>query len=543
MYKIICLVFSIITCNNYAQISLSGMVTNENNEPIPYCSIGVKNLNIGAISDEKGNYKLIIPNDINEKIIFSAIGYLESSKSKDELIEDANVVLEYKSITLAPVIIYQTKMKDKVIGQKSKPMLTFSKMFDQNVPTIEQGNIFNVYQKTKLKSYSFYIIPSSKFEEITLKLNMYSAKDGIPDKILLSENIIYKTNNTGWQTIDLIPYELIFDDLKQIAVTLQLVNYKPLENTDFVFGISAKKSITDDLLFRYQNQGNWEKSKGVFIANLAISYVKKSGEKEIKERENENQPQNDADTQSLINYYTNKEKANKTNYGKDKSGKYIDIGDAKIYYESYGKGEPLILLHGNNGSISDFYKLIPELAKHFNVIAIDTRGQGRSTDLTTSDYTYKLFAADLLRIIQHLNLEKINILGWSDGGNTGLVFNSKHPEKVNKLITIGANLNPDGIQENLINTFKSQISEQQGNQRLIRLMLNHPHITPDELEKIKNPVLVFAGSNDVIKEEHTKLIHRLIKGSELKIILNASHYIPFEQPDELNKISIDFLQN
>ncbi|RZL04540.1 MAG: alpha/beta hydrolase, partial [Pedobacter sp.] len=169
---------------------------------------------------------------------------------------------------------------------------------------------------------------------------------------------------------------------------------------------------------------------------LPIFTHEKNGKIETVEKQNDDQPQNDTDTQSLISYYKNKESADKTNYGKDKNGKFVDIVDAKIYYECYGKGDPLILLHGNNGSISDFYKLIPELSKHYTVIAIDTRGQGKSTDLTTSDYTYELFANDLLQVINTLNLGKINILGWSDGGNTGLIFNAAHPEKVNKLITI-----------------------------------------------------------------------------------------------------------
>lgn len=452
MYKLCYLMALFITCNSIAQNSIYGKVVNEDNEPVAYCSIGIKNSTIGTISDENGNYTLRIPFKTKDDIVFSSIGYKDLIKSSDQLIENSTVILEYNAISLDPVVINAKKMKEKVIGQKSKPMLTFSKMFDQNIPTIEQGTIFNVYQKTKLKSYNFHIIPSSKFKEITLKLNIYNINDHIPDKVLLSENIIYKTNNTGWQLVDLTAYHLIFNNLKQIAVTLQLVDYKPLEGVDFVFGISAKKSISDDLLFRYQNQGKWEKSKGVFIANLDISYDKNTEEEEILD--NQMQPSNDPQMQSLINYYTHKEKSLKTNYGKNKNGKYIDIGDAKIYYETYGKGEPLLLLHGNNGSISDFYQQIPALAKHFKVIAIDTRGQGRSTDFTTSDYSYELFANDLHKVIQQLDLKNVNILGWSDGGNTGLMFSLKHPELVNKLITIGANIHPEGVKDDLIKIFQ-----------------------------------------------------------------------------------------
>lgn len=541
MYRILFLTILLSTCKIYSQTSITGRVINEDNEPIPYSSIGIQDSNIGTISDENGNYKLIIPHGLNENIIFTSIGYMDGNISKNELVRNPNITLKYNPITLENIVIITKKFKEKTIGQKSKPMITFSKMFDKNVPTIEQGNIFDIYLKTKLKSYNFYIIPSSKFAEITLKVNIYSIKNATPDKILLSENILYKTNSTGWQNIDLNSYGLIFNDLNQIAITLQLVNFKLLENNDFIFGISAKKSISDDLLFRYQNQGEWEKSNGVFIANLDVSYLKGNTEKDLNV-EISSLSQFDENTQMLINHYEHKEKAKKTIYGRNKNGKYVDIKDARIYYESYGKGEPLILLHGNNGSIADFYKLIPDLAKHFNVITLDTRGQGRSTDLTTSDYTYELFAADLLELIKHLGLKKINILGWSDGGNTGLIFNSKHPELVRKIITIGANLNPKGVKEDLIKVFQSQISEQKGNQRLIKLMLNHPNITPDELRRIQNPVLILAGSEDVIKEGHTEFIHKSISGSELEIISNATHYIPFEQPDKLSRIITTFLQ-
>lgn len=169
-----------------------------------------KNSTIGTISDENGNYTLRIPFKTKDDIVFSSIGYKDLIKSSDQLIENSTVILEYNAISLDPVVINAKKMKEKVIGQKSKPMLTFSKMFDQNIPTIEQGTIFNVYQKTKLKSYNFHIIPSSKFKEITLKLNIYNINDHIPDKVLLSENIIYKTNNTGWQLVDLTGLPLNF---------------------------------------------------------------------------------------------------------------------------------------------------------------------------------------------------------------------------------------------------------------------------------------------------------------------------------------------
>lgn len=274
MYKLFSLVLIFISVNVYAQTTIKGIIKNQDNEPIPYCSIGMKNATIGTISDENGNYKLSIPDSLNNEIVFSALGHTEKRQYKNELIKNGNIILDYHSTALKAVVISHKKMKEKLIGQKSRPMLTFSKMFNQNVPTIEQGNIFDIDPKTRLKSYSFYIIPSSKYQQITLKLNIYGVENNIPSNTLLNQNIIYTITTTGWQKIDLSQYNLVFNNLKQIAITLQLVDYKPLDHVDFVFGVSAKKSLSKNLLFRYQSQGTWEKNDGVFITNLEVAYLK-----------------------------------------------------------------------------------------------------------------------------------------------------------------------------------------------------------------------------------------------------------------------------
>ncbi|WP_260393465.1 alpha/beta fold hydrolase [Elizabethkingia anophelis] len=106
-------------------------------------------------------------------------------------------------------------------------------------------------------------------------------------------------------------------------------------------------------------------------------------------------------------------------------------------------------------------------------------------------------------------------------------------------------MNPAGVKETLIELFKKQIiaNDPKTNPRLVKLMLNHPDIKSNQLSVITNPVLVVAGSDDVIKDEHTRLIHKLIRNSELAIIPNATHYIPFEQPEKLNELMLNFLKN
>ncbi|KPH12653.1 hypothetical protein AMQ68_16765 [Chryseobacterium sp. ERMR1:04] len=238
-------------------------------------------------------------------------------------------------------------------------------------------------------------------------------------------------------------------------------------------------------------------------------------------------------------------------YGKNTSvGKFLKLKNTDLYYEIYGEGEPLILLHGNSGSIKEFYQQIPTLSQQYKVIAIDTRGQGKSTDTSKLDFTYKIFADDVKALVDELGLEKVNIVGWSDGGNTGLEFALKYPDHLNKLVTIGANTFPEGVDERLFNNMKTQLQvlqaennpERLNEMRLVKIMLKEPNISNGSLHKIQNPVLVIAGENDVIKREHTEMMAKQIPNAELKIYKNATHFIPFENPEELNKDILEFLK-
>lgn len=310
MIKLLNFLIFFICLNVSAQSLINGNVKNQNNEPIRYCSLGIKDSKIGAITDENGKYSFKIPENIKSDITFQAAGYTPKTISGADLKLNSKVILDYSIKNIEEVSLNATKMKEKIIGQKSRPLLTFSKMFDENVPTIEQGSIFPVYQKTKLQSYSFYIIPSSKFEQITLKLNLYNVKNNLPNEPILEENIIYIPKTTGWQTIDLSNYHIKLKDLDEIALTLQLINFKPIKDTDFIFGISAKKTLGKNLLFRYQSMGNWEENEGSFISNIKIRYSKTKDEKD-KNQNYEEIAVKDMKTENLINFYKNQESAKK----------------------------------------------------------------------------------------------------------------------------------------------------------------------------------------------------------------------------------------
>jgi pimeloyl-ACP methyl ester carboxylesterase len=131
----------------------------------------------------------------------------------------------------------------------------------------------------------------------------------------------------------------------------------------------------------------------------------------------------------------------KIKYGSN-NGKYISVLNTKIYYEEYGKGTPLLLLQGGMGSVEDFALCIPELSKHFRIIAPDSPGQGRS-ELADS-MSYELMAEYISKLIDLLKLDSVYVMGWSDGGNTGLILGSNRPDKVKKVLASGANFKLSG---------------------------------------------------------------------------------------------------
>ena len=250
------------------------------------------------------------------------------------------------------------------------------------------------------------------------------------------------------------------------------------------------------------------------------------------------------------------------------AGKYIDIDDVKLYYEVYGEGQPLILLHGNGSSIASFSNQIPALSSKYKVYAIDSRAQGRSSD-STKELSYKLLADDIASFIKTLNLSNTNIVGWSDGGNIGIELALAYPELVNKVVTIGANYNHDNylaevdrfemekddplivktadwvrMNHNSLEKLSSNPSKLPLiRKKLARLMEKYPNFTPDSLKKIQIPFLVIASDHDIITIDHTVSLYKHLPNAYLFIVPNASHLSPAEFPILINGEIIRFLDN
>ncbi len=236
-------------------------------------------------------------------------------------------------------------------------------------------------------------------------------------------------------------------------------------------------------------------------------------------------------------------------------GNVVKVNGVDIYYEIYGQGEPLLLLHGNNESIGSFSNQIDEFKKHYKVIAVDSRGQGNST-IDKQKMTYDLLASDMNRLLDRLKIDSINILGWSDGGNTGLIMALNYPSKVKSLITMGANLYPNkkAVKKKFLREYRWTVrlvkvfalfkpKKWSIKLRVAKMPLKHPHIEPSDLKNINIPVLIMAGENDVINQEHTELIAKSVKKSKLVILKGLTHYAPQEDSKYFNSEVYKFLND
>ncbi|MGB7366873.1 alpha/beta fold hydrolase [Carnobacterium jeotgali] len=229
---------------------------------------------------------------------------------------------------------------------------------------------------------------------------------------------------------------------------------------------------------------------------------------------------------------------------------YIRSGNEYLYCRVIGVGKPLLLLHGNGEDYKIFEQQIIHFSKKYQVIALDTRGHGYS-DHGKQLLTFQRVAEDILTVLHYFKLPKVSIMGFSDGGNIALYFCSHYPDKVAKLIVIGANYKVVGLKkESLIEVKKEYFLlailgcfflKAEKKKQVIDLMWHQLDLKSTDLITITAPTLVVAGENDVIEESHTRKLHELISKSKLVIVPAASHFLMVEKYEEFNRLAEEFL--
>ena len=223
--------------------------------------------------------------------------------------------------------------------------------------------------------------------------------------------------------------------------------------------------------------------------------------------------------------------------------------DISHHYLEQGSGEVLILLHGNGEDCGYFRHQMEPFSRYYRVIAIDTRGHGQ-TPRGEAPFTIRQFAKDLLGFMDLHGIERADILGFSDGGNIAMVFALTHPERVRKLVLNGANLDASGVKRSvqipieigyrMASLFAHKSLNAKKKAELLGLIVNDPALKPEELALIKAPTLVIAGTRDMIKDSHTRLIAGSIAGSKL-VLIEGDHFIAGKCPEEFNRAVLDFL--
>lgn len=235
--------------------------------------------------------------------------------------------------------------------------------------------------------------------------------------------------------------------------------------------------------------------------------------------------------------------------------------DVKLHCFEYGKDneEVVLVMHGGLGSSEDFGSMIPALVDSFRIIAVDTRGHGRSSD-DDQGYGYRLFADDMIAVLDQLGIKSTHTVGWSDGANTSMQLAIHYPDRVGRIVAIGGNTTPEGLRASVLNDHLihamvgaseiryKKIAPNPDNwekfqEKVVHMWMNSDVMPEEDLAKISSPILVSAGVyEEGIDENHTKWIAEKIPSGELWLIDNASHFAMWQDVEGVNSRTLSFLK-
>jgi pimeloyl-ACP methyl ester carboxylesterase len=242
-------------------------------------------------------------------------------------------------------------------------------------------------------------------------------------------------------------------------------------------------------------------------------------------------------------------------------GKYMTITGLEMYYEVHGSGPPILLLHNGTGTIDFcFAKLIPSLAKDRKVIAPEQQAHGRTKDVPERPLTYEQMAEDTAVLLENLKVGPVDVIGWSDGGNIGLLLAIHHPSLVRKVVVTGANYRPDGLDHETLEWVGSVKAEEWPKEmldaqqkvgldlkqfavslpRFKNMWLNF-NIPAHDLKAVHAPVLVMGGDRDMIRLEHLLETFRALPHAQLAILPGTGHATLAERPQWFIDIVTTFL--
>jgi pimeloyl-ACP methyl ester carboxylesterase len=236
---------------------------------------------------------------------------------------------------------------------------------------------------------------------------------------------------------------------------------------------------------------------------------------------------------------------------------YAPVNGIKIWYATFGRGSPVILLHGGLANANYWGDLVPALAPHYRVIVMDSRGHGRSSR-DAKPYGYDLMASDVLALMDYLKIDKAALVGWSDGAIIGLDIALHHPERLSKLFAFAANSDPSGVKDvNQSPVFTAFVARARKEYetlsptptqydaflaQITKMWETQPNWSATDLAGIKVPTwIVDADHDEAIKRENTLFMADHIPGSGLLIQPQVSHFSFLQDPQQFNADVLHFL--
>ncbi len=255
-------------------------------------------------------------------------------------------------------------------------------------------------------------------------------------------------------------------------------------------------------------------------------------------------------------------------HGTEHLKSWVEADDISIFYHCYGRGEPVLLLHGGFMFAETWAGQIPALARHYRVIAVDSRGHGRTT-LGEGPINYRRMAGDTAALIAKLKLGAVHLVGWSDGGCTSLAMAIDHPELVRSVTLLGTPFNTDNYSDAARRKIQEMVKPgspamiallalrrlltpepERGDEfaeKMRSLWTELPDFTREELGRIQAPVLVIGCGRDeflslapdplqVFKDTATA-----IPGARLEVIPGGTHSVNLERPKAVNRPILEFL--
>ncbi|WOF75232.1 alpha/beta hydrolase [Parvibaculaceae bacterium PLY_AMNH_Bact1] len=245
----------------------------------------------------------------------------------------------------------------------------------------------------------------------------------------------------------------------------------------------------------------------------------------------------------------------------------VDINDISLYYETYGEthseGSPVLVLHGGSAFIETMHNQITALTEDHFVVAPDSRAHGRTSDAEGVPLSYAQMADDMIALMDHLGLQKADIVGWSDGGNIGLDMAIRYPTRVGKLVTYGSNFHTNGLVPDeegeginsspddpsweVVRSFYQSVAPDPDHWpvfhgKLMTMWDTQPTFTVGDLGGVSSPTLVMAGEFDSIKETHTREMAASIPNGTLVIVEGEDHFAPLMAPEKVTPRIVEFLR-